>query len=174
MFLHPLPCALWSMQGNGGEGDWIHSGCFQTAQYSVLMVMMVVTAGPATRTWRFSAHWKHPTVEWNNQVYWESDGKAHSFRAITEAAEDVETNTSPFQNVHQLQRTDDFNFSHRLGNRGFNLPIRSAECSGESPQGALSTWVLKYLNAGEANYLSKGGRRSVKRRGTHVLTSAII
>lgn len=96
------------------------------------------------------------------------------FGHVTEAAEDVETNTSPFQNVHQLQKTDDFNFSHCLGNRGFNLPIRSAECSGESPQGSLSTWVLKYLNAGEANYLSKGGRRSVKRRGTHVLTFEII
>lgn len=33
------------------------------------------------RTWRFRAHLKHPTVQWKNELYWESDPKAHSYWA---------------------------------------------------------------------------------------------
>lgn len=148
MFLHPLPCALWSMPGNGGEGDWF------TVDASKLPSILCLW-------WWWWSRLDLPPgpgglVLIGNILLWSGiikftgnqTAKPISFGHVTEAAEDVETNTSPFQNVHQLQRTDDFNFSHHLGNRGFNLPIRSAECSGESPQGALSTWVLKYLNAG--------------------------
>lgn len=62
-----------------------------------------------------------------------------------------------------------FTFSHFVGNRGLSLPIRSAECLGDSPRVALSTRALKYLNAAEANYLLKGGGggHSVRIRGTH-------